>query len=203
MSAVPPPATMSPIEGTPYPLRDLAVAARATGGATTDALMRRVHQIALRYARARLARYGVVDAAQDVAQEVCMAVMSALPTYEERGYPFEAFVYSVTARKVADVQRGIMRSAAPVAQVPDRADETPGPETLAMVGEDAARAMALIDGLPRTQREVLLLRVVMGLSTDETAASLQATPGAVRVAQHRALVRLREQLTAPAGEVAS
>ncbi len=132
-----------------------------------------------------------------------MAVMSAQPTYEERGYPFEAFVYSVTARKVADVQRGIMRSAAPVAEVPDQADEAPGPETLAMVGDDAARALALFDALPRTQREVLLMRVVMGLSTEETAASLQTTPGAVRVAQHRALCRLRDQLTAPARVVAS
>ena len=67
--------------------------------------------MALRYARARLGRYGVEDAAQDVAQEVCMAVLTALPTFDDRGLPFEAFVYSITARKVADTQRRVMRTA--------------------------------------------------------------------------------------------
>ena len=51
--------------------------------------------MALRYARARLGRYGVEDAAQDVAQEVCVAVLTALPTFDDRGLPFEAFVYSI------------------------------------------------------------------------------------------------------------
>lgn len=187
----------------PPSLRDLAHAARSSGGAQTEVLLGRVRQMALRYARARLTRHGVEDAAQDVAQEVCMAVLTALPTYQERGYPFEAFVYSVTARKVADVQRGILRSAAASGEIPDRADQAPGPETLAVVRDDASRAMTMIEALPPTQREVLLLRVVMGLSTDETAASLQTTPGAVRVAQHRALVALRQRLAGEAKEVAS
>ena len=49
----------------------------------------------LRYARVRLGRFGAEDLAQDVAQEVCMAVVAAVPTYEERGLPFEAFVYRI------------------------------------------------------------------------------------------------------------
>ena len=39
--------------------------------------------------------------------------------------------------------------------------------------------------------KLLLLRVVAGLSAEETGAALGMTPGAVRVAQHRALARLR------------
>lgn len=124
-----------------------------------------------------------------------MAVLTALPTYQERGYPFEAFVYSVTARKVADVQRAILRRGVSVAEVPDGPDEQLGPEALAVVRDDMSHAMSLIDQLPTTQREVLLLRVVMGLSTEETAASLQSSVGAVRVAQHRALASLRRQVT--------
>ncbi|HUW16406.1 MAG TPA: sigma factor-like helix-turn-helix DNA-binding protein, partial [Actinomycetes bacterium] len=40
-------------------------------------------------------------------------------------------------------------------------------------------------------RELLLLRVAVGLSAEETGRALGMTPGAVRVAQHRALSRLR------------
>jgi hypothetical protein len=41
----------------------------------------------------------------------------------------------------------------------------------------------------------LHLRVVVGLSVEETAEVVGSTPGAVRVAQHRALSRLRDLLT--------
>lgn len=44
------------------------------------------------------------------------------------------------------------------------------------------------------QREVLRLRVVVGLSVEATAAVLGATPELVRVTQHRALNRLRREL---------
>lgn len=49
---------------------------------------------------------------------------------------------------------------------------------------------ALLRGLPGDQAEILLLRVVAGLNVDQVAAVLGKRPGAVRVAQHRALRRL-------------
>lgn len=103
--------------------------------------------MALRYARARLGRYGVEDAAQDVAQEVCVAVLTALPTFDDRGLPFEAFVYSIAARKVADAQRRVMRSAAPMANVPEHADEQASPEDLALLRDDAGQVIALLASL--------------------------------------------------------
>ena len=49
----------------------------------------------------------------------------------------------------------------------------------------------LLASLPAAQRRLLLLRVVGGLSAEDTGYVLDMSPGAVRVAQHRALVRLR------------
>ena len=96
----------------------------------------------LRYARVRLGRFGAEDLAQDVAQEVCMAVVAAVPTYEERGLPFEAFVYRIASHKLADVQRAEMRGPMPVADLPDRVDEAPTPEQAAVVRDDAALALS-------------------------------------------------------------
>jgi RNA polymerase sigma-70 factor, ECF subfamily len=45
----------------------------------------------------------------------------------------------------------------------------------------------------------LTLRVAVGMSTEETAAALGMSSGAVRVAQHRALTKLRELLAEEAG----
>ena len=172
--------------------------ARAQDGCdvSTEALLARVRQLALRYARVRLARFGAEDAAQDVAQEVSMAVFTALPSYAHRGVPFEAFVYGIASRKVADAQRALMRSPQTVPDVPDQVDLTAGPEATALVADEAARALQLVRRLPRQQQEIVTLRVASGLSTEETAAALGMTPGAVRVAQHRALAKLRGFLEA-------
>ena len=56
---------------------------------------------------------------------------------------------------------------------------------------DARLARALLASLPAAQRRLLLLRVVAGLSAEDTGYVLDMSPGAVRVAQHRALIRLR------------
>ena len=79
----------------------------------------------------------------------------------------------------------------PVADVPESPDGALGPEALAMKSADAATARALVDLLPEPQRELILLRVAAGLSAEETGAVLGMSAGAVRVAQHRALAKLR------------
>jgi RNA polymerase sigma-70 factor (ECF subfamily) len=93
---------------------------------------------------------------------------------------------------VADAQRAGFRDRSDVTDaLPERADERPGPEDSVVAAAEAAEAAALLDRLPPAHRELLLLRVVAGLSAEETGAALGMTPGAVRVAQHRALARLR------------
>jgi RNA polymerase sigma-70 factor (ECF subfamily) len=146
-----------------------------------------------RYVRARLGgRYGDDSVADDAAQEVCIAVLSALPRYRDEGVPFEAFVYSIAARKLADVHRAAGRRAVPLAEVPDEIDLTDGPEAMAVRSSDADLARSLLQTLPDQQREILLLRVAAGMSAEETGRALGLTPGAVRVAQHRALRKLRD-----------
>jgi len=187
-------------ESARHTLRELAMAACSTPGPATEALLAEVRTLALRYARARLGRFGVEDAAQDVAQEVCMAVLAALPTYEDRGLPFEAFVYGIASRKVADAQRGLLRAPSPMAELPDQVDDQAGPEHWALVNDDAGYVMSLMATLSATQREILTLRVALGMSTEQTAAALSMSVGAVRVAQHRALTKLRELIAQSSAE---
>lgn len=182
-------------------MHQLATAAMTGDRAAIENLMAAVHRIVYRYCRARLVRMsGADDAAQDVAQEVCIAVLTALPRYRDEGKPFEAFVYRIAANKVADARRAGYRSAVIVDEVPDSEDLSAGPEELAVMADDARRARVLLDALPSQQRELLLLRVAVGLSAEETGRALGMTPGAVRVAQHRAMQRLRAMVEQPVGE---
>ena len=130
-------------------------------------------------------------AADDAAQEVCIAVVNALPRYRDEGRPFESFVYGIAAHKVADVHRAAARAPLPTSEPPETVDDAAGPEEVVLRRDEADRARALLDLLPPVQRELLLLRVVAGMSAEETGRALGMTPGAVRVAQHRALAKLR------------
>jgi RNA polymerase sigma-70 factor (ECF subfamily) len=159
-------------------------------------LLEVIRPLVARYCRGRL---GPVDrsylSADDVAQEVCLAVLTALPGYRVQGKPFLAFVYGIAAHKVIDAHRAVSRGRTdPVPDVPETVETGAGPEQRALHGELSAQLRGLLAELPEKQREILVLRVVVGLSAEETAEIVGASPGAVRVAQHRALSRLRKNI---------
>ncbi len=146
----------------------------------------------VRYCRARLGRItGHYYVADDVAQEVCLAVLAALPRYRDMGRPFASFVFGIASHKVADAVRNASRLAVPFEDLPDGPDDRPGPEETVVAYIEAERTRALLAQLPHHLRELLILRVVTGLSAEETGNVLGMSAGAVRVAQHRALARLR------------
>jgi RNA polymerase sigma-70 factor, ECF subfamily len=161
-----------------------------------NGLLTLVKPLIVRYCRSRVGRFDrSCTSADDVAQEVMMAVLTALPNYREQGRPFLAFVYGIAAHKVADARRAAARNKAePVDEVPDGPELEPGPEQSALQSEQAALLDKLMSVLPEKQREIIRLRVIVGLSAEETAEAIGSTPGAVRVAQHRALGRLRKEL---------
>jgi RNA polymerase sigma-70 factor, ECF subfamily len=155
-----------------------------------------IRPIVVRYVRARIGsaeRSGL--SADDVAQEVCLAAITALPRYKDQGRPFLAFVYGIAAHKVADAHRAAGRNRADATDtLPDRASSDLGPEQMAIDSESAARMDRLLATLPEKQREIIILRVVVGMSAEETAEAVGSTAGAVRVAQHRAIAKLKAEI---------
>jgi RNA polymerase sigma-70 factor (ECF subfamily) len=183
-------------ETDPPLLESLLRAAVAGEPRARERLLAEIHPLVLRYCRARLGRQEtVMGSADDVAQEVCLAVVNALPAYTLRGLSFRAFVYGIAAHKVTDAFRAIGRNRSePVADIPDSPLAHEGPEHHLLQVELTERLGALLHLLTPRQREVLVLRIAVGLSAEETAQAVGSTPGAVRVTQHRALNRLRRKV---------
>jgi RNA polymerase sigma-70 factor, ECF subfamily len=174
---------------------ELVVMAMAGDRDAAGRILAIVRPFVVRYCRARLGTTASVVSADDVAQDVCVAVWKALPAYRRQGRPFLAFVHGIAANKVIDAHRSVARARSiPVTDVPDSTDIADGPEQRALRGELSGELGRLLGRLPDRQREILVLRVVVGLSAEETAEVVGSTPGAVRVAQHRALARLRRFL---------
>ncbi|MEU8246997.1 sigma-70 family RNA polymerase sigma factor [Nonomuraea sp. NPDC048916] len=174
-------------------LRELTSLAVQGDRGAIESLLGELRPRVVRYCRARLGRVtGQYHIADDVAQEVCIAVLSALPRYRDMGRPFASFVFGIASHKVADALRSSVRSAVPTQDLPDGPDDGPGPEETVVRYIEVEHARRLLARLPENQRELLLMRVVSGLSAEETGNVLGMSPGAVRVAQHRALARLRQ-----------
>ncbi len=155
-----------------------------------------------RFCRARLGHGPISAAADDVAQEALLAIFTALPRYEVRqGISFRAFALTITMRRVADAQRAAVRNRTDLVAQPldwPGPDEN-APEQHALAAEQAVRLRGLMQTLSPQQRAILSLRIVVGLTANDTARALGMSASAVRVAQHRALRILRSRLTDHAG----
>lgn len=135
---------------------------------------------------------GSRDVAEELLQEVFLRVWRGRAAYRASGR-FCPWLYTVARRLAIDH----VRSRAPRAEpVPEDAvpAELPAAAARAEARQELARVAAALAALPPAQREVLLLSRVAGLDAGEIADVVDSTPGAVRVALHRALARLRDYL---------
>lgn len=172
------------------PLAGLVSRAQSGDRAAMEQL---VGELRPRIHRYVLARMLDPHAADDVTQEVTLTMLASIDRYVDQGRPFTAWVFGVAANKVSESWRSAGRrreDGSP--ELPDQpADASYEPEHAALRLESSREVARLLATLPPQHAEILRLRIAAGLSAVETAAVLDMTPGAVRVAQHRALAKLR------------
>jgi RNA polymerase sigma-70 factor (ECF subfamily) len=143
------------------------------------------------------------DAADDVASETWLQVVAGLGGFRGGEDAFRAWVFTIARHRAVDAGRARARRRT----IPLDQDGLTDRLTVPDAGEAALEAIstqgvvAMLAALPRDQAEIILLRVVAGLSNREVGRMVGKSPGAVRVAAHRGLRRLatlvdREGVTA-------
>lgn len=130
----------------------------------------------------------------DVTSEVFLAVFERLATFTGSEAKFRSWVFAIAHNKAADVHRRELRR--PWSETShDPSLDWPGgnveDEALSSLG--AKRVRRLLDSLPETQRDVLMLRIVADLTVDQVATVLGMSSGAIKQHQRRALNLLREK----------
>lgn len=139
-------------------------------------------------------------AAEDATQQVFLKVMEALPRYERRTQPFRAWLFTIVRNHAIRYleKRGRLEVTDPV-ELTERSEsvEPEPPEALGTLGWITDREiLMLIERLPVSQRQVLMLRYMMDLTTTDIAAVLGRSNEDVRALQSRALRFLQQRLTA-------
>ena len=187
--------------GDPDGLDALVRAARRGEAPAWEALYRRAYPRLLAYARRRLPSE---EAARDAVAETMARAVRGLGSMRGEGGGFDAWLSGILRHVVLDAQRSAGRrpvtSMLGVAEPVSAAD---GPEELLLGSYEAAAVRSAFASLSAEDRELLELRVVLGLSSDEVASVLGKRAGAVRMAQSRALGRLRDALASSSSSSSS
>lgn len=179
-------------------LRGLVERARSGDEEAWEALFRRSYPKLLAYAARRLP----TDVqAKDAVGETMTRAVAHIDRLRHEGGGFDAWMYGIIRHVVVDAQRALAKEGPGL--VPDTVDWRSEPSDWTVDREDAAEVRAAFARLSVADQELLELRVVAGLSAEETGSVLGRRPGAVRMAQSRALMRLRALLEEEAGGRAS
>jgi RNA polymerase sigma-70 factor (ECF subfamily) len=169
-------------------LRSLVEAAQASDPDAWEALYRRAYPRLVAYATRRLDP----ERAQDAVAETMARAVAGIGRFEWNGSGIDGWLFGILRHVVLDAHRARARQIrAPHAetQTPD-----PGPLERVLNDEETTAVRAAFAQLRAADRELLELRVMAGLSSEEVAAVLGKRPGAIRTAQARALQRLRRNL---------
>ncbi len=165
---------------------DVLAAARAGDDAAFAELWRWLHPSLARWLG--VVASGDVD---DIESEVWMSIARNLRSFRGDDDDFRGWVFTIARRRTIDWGRRSQRRLAVTSlDGVDLADVTSD----ASVVTDTAEALEMMRRLTPEQREVLALRVIVGMSVAETAAVVHRSEGAVRILCHRGLRTLERQL---------
>ena len=168
---------------------DPVLAAARTGADWAwAALYRDLAPLVQGYLRSRGARE-----AEDLTGEVFLAVARDLASFSGGESSFRSWVLTVAHHRLLDDRRYHGRRPAepfPLEVIQTRA--APGNvEDEALQSIAATRIAQLVDTLAGDQREVLMLRILGGLTVNEVAGILDKSPGAIKALQRRGLATIR------------
>ena len=133
--------------------------------------------------------------AEDLTARVFFRALQHIESYEDRGYPFSAWLYRIAHNLVANWHRD--RSRHQVIALEDLSywkTHRDGPEAMTELMDDKEALLAAIRRLPADRQELLILKFVEKLTNAEIGAIMGRSEGAIKSLYYRTLVALRKDL---------
>jgi RNA polymerase sigma-70 factor (ECF subfamily) len=140
-------------------------------------------------------RVGDPALAEDLTGEVFVRVVTRLPSYQDTGVPFQAWLYRIAHNLLMDHFRKTNRTFA--VQLEPEGTHLPMQENPAsqvetqLTLEHLQRVLTQMD---TEQAEVIRLRFMVGLPIKDVAERLGKTVAAIKAIQHRGVITLRAVL---------
>lgn len=132
---------------------------------------------------------------EDLTNEVFLGVFRRITSFDGSEEEFRSWVFTIAHSRLVDDRRRAGRRPQLAGEAYDRVERPGGDaEHDAMERLSSERVRALCEQLVPDQRDVLLLRLMAGLTVEAIAAALGKSEGAVKALQRRGLANLRKIL---------
>ncbi len=132
--------------------------------------------------------------AEDLSHEVFLSAWQNLPSYADKGFPFSSWLYQIARNKVIDH----LRTKKPVASLEVISEENLELASITDAELDNALSVSMVKEAMRQlsddHQNVLIMRFVEDMAPAQIAEAIGKSEGAVRLMQHRAILRLRDIL---------
>ena len=138
-------------------------------------------------------RIGDLQTAEDLTSEVFLRMIEKLPNYSGRALTFQAWLFQIARNLSIDHYRRM--SVRKNVQLVDEYSEG-GDEPLDMIAKEltSEKLYHALVKLPDSQRDVIVMRFVVGMPVKEVAQSLHKSENSVKGLQRRGLKSLRDIL---------
>ena len=133
--------------------------------------------------------------AEDITAKVFYRAMAHIQNYEDKGVPFQAWLYRIAHNLVANFHRDeSRRKIIPLDDYLALSLKSDAPDKQAEHNEETATLMNAIRRLPAERQQLLVLKFVQDKSNIEIGEIMNRTEGAIKSLYHRTLLALRDEL---------
>ena len=156
----------------------------------TELIWREMHERLLAYIRPRVA---AADA-DDILQDVFVRIHSKMDQLRE-SQAFTGWVYQITRNAIIDYHRRRATAARAMAGLADHADEgeDPGPDVTGRAEADFVRCLdPMLDQLPQTHREAIVLTELNGMTQKQAAGELGLSVSGMKSRVQRGRAQLKD-----------
>ena len=139
-------------------------------------------------------RVGDRHTAEDLTSEVFLRMIEKLSRYKDQNLSFQAWLFQIARNLSIDHYRKLN-----VRQNVQLEDDLPGKDDgpLELIDQEltSEKLCRALEKLPEYQRDVVVMRFVVGMPIGEVADTLHKTEDSIKGLQRRALLTLRDILT--------
>lgn len=134
-------------------------------------------------------RVGLEKDAEDLTGEVFVRMVEGLPTYQDMGAPFEAWLYKIASARIADFYRKHGKRV-DVELDENLAKAETSQEQQLVDQQEVGDLKSALQQLTEDEQTILIMRFVEHKSHQDVALAISKSVSAVKSIQHRALVKL-------------
>lgn len=140
-------------------------------------------------------RTGNSHDAEDLTAKVFQRALGHIGGYEDRGLPFQAWLYRIAHNLVANWHRDQgRRKIIALDDYVAHSLRSEAPDRLAEENQEREQLMEAVRRLPEDRQQLLLLKFIEQMSNAQIGQIMGRTEGAVKSLYHRTLSALREDL---------